>query len=304
MSYATLAQTRLEQTTRPDEHTSTATDAHVVGNNRSMTERIDLLTPGDLGFEPYLQTQYYSFDGYEMHLSMGKLFLDAPLLEAVTVTDSDGTVLTEWDGTAGNLAAADFRVANRNETPYTALQRLSGGDKVLWNSPTSGASQITVEGYFGYRRRYTTDGWLDSTDALAAAITSATALTFTVADADGADGFNITPRFSPGQLIRIDSEFMRVISVSTNTISVLRGQNGTTADTHLISTQIDTWYPDRNIVRICARGAAYMSFRAGRYDTATFDGVGTTAFPANMLKEVEEVLMQYPNLSIPGGIGA
>ncbi|MDR3591588.1 MAG: hypothetical protein P4N41_18180 [Negativicutes bacterium] len=66
-------------------------------------------------------------------------------------------------------------------------------------------------------------------DALAAAITSTTATTISVITGSW---------FSVGKTISIDNEQMYVSGISTNTLTVTRGYNGTTANTHLIGANV------------------------------------------------------------------
>ena len=302
MSYATLDQARLEQTSNPTDFTSTTTDDQLIGNLRRMTSRIDRLIRPDWRFEPMKQTRYFAPYGYHVDVYTGKLLLEAPLLEASTVVDSDGTTLTAWDGVASTLSSADYRVEKRHETPFSSLLRLSGGDFAQWASPSTPAAQITVTGFWGLRRDYTRNGFVDSTDDVQDdGGISASVVAVTVTDADGDDTFGDSPRFSPGQLIRIDDEFLRVLAVDTtnNILTVRRGENGTTAATHALNATISTWYPDENIVRICARGAAFMQWKSGKYENATIDGAGVIVTPADLLAEVAGVMSTYPNYVIP-----
>src|SRR5690606_35601661 len=82
---------------------------------------------------------------------------------------------------------------------------------------------VTLGGIFGIHRDYT-NAW-SSVDTLAAAIISTTSTTFTVADVDGADEYGLTPRVSPGHLVRIDDEIMEVTATNTttNVVTVRRG---------------------------------------------------------------------------------
>ena len=72
------------------------------------------------------------------------------------------------------------------------------------------------------------------------------ATTITTSDVDGNDAAGLSPRFSVGSLLKIDSEMVEVIGMSTaqNKLTVARGVNGSTAATHALNTTIYTWRPD------------------------------------------------------------
>jgi len=70
--------------------------------------------------------------------------------------------------------------------------------------------------------------WPDQ-DILAAAITTTTATTLTCTD---------YTKYKTGQIIELDSEVMRIQSISTTTLTITRGYMGTTAATHVISSII------------------------------------------------------------------
>ena len=59
--------------------------------------------------------------------------------------------------------------------------------------------------------------------------------------------------FSPGQTILIDSEQMYVSSITTNTLTVVRGANGTTAATHSTSAAIAVYQYPAKVREVCLR---------------------------------------------------
>jgi len=67
-------------------------------------------------------------------------------------------------------------------------------------------------------------------DALGAAIANTTITTFTA---------TIGALYEKGGVVRVDSEEMLVRDINATTITVIRGWNGTTAATHLISAAVD-----------------------------------------------------------------
>ena len=84
--------------------------------------------------------------------------------------------------------------------------------------------------------------------------------TINVTDADGTDIDQQSPRFQVGHLLRIESEYLRVLALdtATNQLTVQRGVNGTTAASHAQSTQIDTFQPAQVATMLNLRWAAWL----------------------------------------------
>jgi hypothetical protein len=115
--------------------------------------------------------------------------------------------------------------------------------RVLFKDGRTFAGKVTINGVWGYHTQpplmwYTSADEVRNTPNL-----SASATVITVNDADGADTFGETPRFSAGQLIRVGNEIMQVNAVNTgaNTLSVTRGVCGTLATTASTLSAISTF---------------------------------------------------------------
>lgn len=100
---------------------------------------------------------------------------------------------------------------------------------------------------------------------------SSGATTLTVSDADGTDVDGVSPRFQVGHLLRIESEYLRVIAVDTGTnqLTVQRGVHGTTAASHAQDTAIETYQPVPAIRDLCMRYAELLYRSIGIFDTET-----------------------------------
>lgn len=96
-----------------------------------------------------------------------------------------------------------------------------------------------------------------SGDSLAASVTSS-ALTLTVINAAGADTWGDTPRFTSGQLLRLESELVRVTGVETNTVYVRRGENASTAAAHALGTGIEVYVPSFSAEALGLRLASWL----------------------------------------------
>ncbi len=269
---------------------------YIIDAIEEVSRRIDEIK--DYGFEPFLETRYFDAYSQQIDVFADMLTLGHPLLEATEVIDSNATTLTEWDGTRGARETADYEPLEFGQSPFHFLRRLNAS----WAAPSAGfENAITVTGYWGFHKNYSRRGWVLSTDSIqdAAGIT-ATATTVTVGDADGADGFNFSPRFSEGLLIRMESEFCRVVSVvaaATNELTIVRAENGTTAATHANAIPISIWYPDPAIRRITTRIVAQWTARRANFASAIFDGFAVTSFPADLPPEAINTLNAFSRLA-------
>lgn len=296
-TYATLEQARRELVA---DSTDTSEDARLTEYLEYVTGRIDEIYER-WRFEPVLETRLFDLSAVDRY--SGKLTLDAPLLDATSIIDGDGATLVLWDGDPDTRAAANVAPYPINVTPIDALVKLHGDS---WQNATgdAGYGSIQITGLWGFRRKYASLGWRDSLDTLAAGSSSG-AVSLTLHDVDAADITGRTPRFSPGQLIMIDDEFMHVrgVNTTTNVIAVEPEANGTSPAAHLIDAPVYTWYPDQTIIRATLRWAAYLHSRKGNFEQITLDGFGgATKFPSDMPDEVAAILRQLPSYLTIGAV--
>lgn len=296
-TYATLAQLRAELDTRD---TDTSTDEEMIRALAYCTDRIDRAIES-YTFFPMLDTllcdSTYFTDEHTMRL-------DKPVLEVTSLTGFDGEAKTQWNKQPSTLSAADYRLDPLNNTPALRIVWLALYDAYLDGAVFSNRTQyVYINGVVGYHSNYGT-AWVSSTDTLQANI-NATSTTLSVNDADGADALTNSPRFSPGNLIRINSEYMAILAVngSTNELTVKRGLYGSTAASHVATDTIDTYQVEPAINRACYRWAAQLIGERGNFAVLQVDALGgTTRFPVDMPGEVKAVLHRYPHL-YNGGIG-
>jgi hypothetical protein len=246
--------------------------------------RIDLLMASPTPFfQPYTEAREYEIR-YD-NVDSGRNLFILPSGEMLLSIDTISLGTT----TLSNVEAyPSLRV------PIKMIRRTDGCS--WYDSSTCDPLTTIVYGVWGYHRAYAR-AWL-AVDTLAAAIISTTATTFTVVDVDGADVYGFTPRISAGNLVKIDSEIMEVIAttVATNTVTVRRGVNGTTAATHLIAAPVSTWQTDDNIRRVTARQAGMLYARRGAYEQQTITDVGVITYPADLLAELRGVLQGFQYL--------
>lgn len=188
----------------------------------------------DREFVPRIQTRTYDAIADVADLT---LTLDKDLLAATTITNGDATT----------VSATSYVTEPRNDTPYYAL-RLKSSAGLSWTYQSDSENAISVAGVWGYHTEYA-DAWIDTGATLAAAISSTSATTFTCT----------TGLIKAGMLLKIDSEYLYASSVSTSssdTVTVSRGANGSTAATHLISTAISMWQPMYMVRELAREGVA------------------------------------------------
>jgi len=155
-----------------------------------------------------------------------EIMLGKDLLELVTFTNGDGTVIT----------SADYLLENPNRTPYYMV-KMRDSSQITWqpNAYSSYEQAISIYGVWGWHQNYAR-AW-KSGGTLASAINNTTGTSFVIST-----GHTLVP----GMIIKIDTELFTVATTSTNAFTVnFRGDNGSTAATHTNLTNIMVWQTER-----------------------------------------------------------
>ena len=204
-----------------------------------------------------------------------QLFIDDILSVTSFKLDEDG------DGTFEiTMAATDYQLHPFNR-PSKDLAKIDPNGN--YSGFASGIPKgVEIIGSWGYGDGQSATPYVDSGDDLAAAITSTTATTFTV-DA----GTN----FGAGQTILIDSEQMYIESISSNTLTIKRGVNGTTAATHTISTTIYIFQYPALVEGACLiQAVRWHHRRESGYQDQVATEMGVTAVGKGLDKDVKDML--------------
>lgn len=279
MSLATLDETMDEMRAT----TSTVDNALLMSFLNQSTARIHALSRQR--FEPLIKVEYCPIrpDLIDTALRVYRLPKYATSLSAVTVYNTAltvGTHVRAWP--------------NGTTQAFTDIQLIAtDGDWYGTYYDSAYDPLIQVTAHWSYHSDLPA-AWQKEDDVLSAGGIAAGATSITVADADGTNWRGLTPRFSPGNLIRIDSEYIRVTAVNTttNVLTVSRGQNGSTAAAHAINADIYVWYPEDRIVRMNARHAALLYKRRGAFEGRP--GIeGGAGFPADLESEMLAVLEEF-----------
>lgn len=134
--------------------------------------------------------------------------------------------------------------------------RLTGGAYFTYDETPLRAVQVT--GLWGMHDAWAR-AWRESGDSAQDAL-NASATSFYVSSAEGADTLRSTPRFQAGQLLRIGAEMLWLLALDagTNTLHVQRGAQGTAASEHEAGAPIFIYQPPRALQRLCLRWAAWL----------------------------------------------
>jgi len=246
-------------------------------------------------FVPEVETKYYDAQWVEKNGPINangilSLTPPAPLLSltSLTVNDSsDVDTFTAIDADdilllpRGNVAKTEIKLLNNEQWPFDAETH-------------EGA--IAVTGEWAWHDNPDLR-WLDSNDTLQANINASTNSVL-VADADGTDYWLDSPRFSPGNLVKIDSEYMSVRAVSTDngTLSVIRGQRGSTLVAHTSGATIYNWSGAQAAQDFVTRAAALQYKRRGEFIDTKVEGVTEIHWPTAQTIPEYRILLQLNNV--------
>jgi hypothetical protein len=283
--YCSLAEAREELLAT----SNTADDNRLLRYVRMVSRRINKIMTGQSQrayFWPVIKEEQVPLDGRHINSAQNLLLLRGlpPLLEIDAVTADGSDISTTVSGYPLGVPFFDQLHMSSSGSGWYSYLCSNGGDPAY----------AAIAGVWGYHSDYP-NAWVQ-VDALAAQQT-ADAGNFTVADADGADQDGITPRFSPGMLVKIDDEveLVTAVNTTTNVVTATRHQNGTEAAVHAAAEPVYVWQTEDPIRRVTARQAALMVARRGAFQTETVDGVGTVSYPQDLLNELAEVLTEYIN---------
>lgn len=166
-------------------------------------------------FIPYREVKLFDYE-YEDFL-----YLPDDLLQVYTLTNGDGSV----------MAAGSYFLYPANTKPARWIEPSTEHDSFSYSGTMQQA--IALDGLWGFSNSYRSSGDTVQSDPLSS---SATSLVVT-------NGTN----FDIGMTILIESEYLFVTAISTNTLTVERGDNGSTAASHIKTTAISIMEPINDI---------------------------------------------------------
>lgn len=243
-------------------------------------------------FEPYYETKEISGNTSNVDSKLAVLTLSEMLLEVQSIvvnniTLSYGTDIIPYPNN-GQSPVFALRIVNPRTGPLRSWYPYNLTNCDAW------IENIAITGFWGMRTYYSAQGFFLS-GVTCPAINAGQAF-FVVSDVAGPDIYNRVPLFSPGNLIRIDNELMEITKVdtTTKTLYVLRGMNGTAADSHVLGTAIKIWEPEQDIMNMATRQAALLYARRGSFQQMTTLPEGITiTYPADLLMEIKDTVHTY-----------
>ena len=246
------------------------------------SDLIDTLTTQT--FAPWIATEYIKASSDRVNAT--RLTLPRAMLEltSITLADSDETSLT---------VGTDIRGYPRSNDPIAYLQVLDSQYN-LTVAANDLDDDLTVVGVWGWHDDYS-NAWITSGDAVKTSALTTSSTTVNVTDADGTSGNGYSPRFSAGNLIKIDSEYMAVTATNTddNTLTVVRAQRGSTAATHDVDATLSVWEVMPTIVRACCLMATFSYDRRGQSSRVSFETVRAGGRNYDIPSEALDILYQY-----------
>jgi len=227
------------------------------------------------------ETRYYDGAG-------SKLFLPDDLLSITTLKTDDGS--GTYENTFSTATApVDYFLYPLNDYPKIRIEINPNGD---YGSFASGIQKgVEIVGKFGYGSGWDANSYYDST-------------TTTAEELDATEtGVDVTSAavLAIGQTILFESEQSYITGIVSNTLTVRRGVNGTTAATHATGKTIYIYEYPQPIAQACL----VMAMRAWkRKDSAYQDVVGSAEIGQLIISkgldpDVVETIKQYRKWSYP-----
>jgi hypothetical protein len=169
-------------------------------------------------------------------LSAYDLLLADDLQSVVAITNGDSSAIS-----------SGYTLEPRGVTTKTRV-RLNSTGAVTWTySAVDAQGSVAVQGVWGYG-----GDWTDTGTTLNGAIVSTSAVTFTSSAGTSLE---------VGMVLKVDSEYMYVSAISSNTITVTRGYNGSTAATHLTAAVVYRFVAHPVVAHIVKRLVIYFMER-------------------------------------------
>lgn len=226
-------------------------------------------------FYPFVATRYYD-------LPKGRdLWLEDDLLEVTTLTNGDTNA----------VSASEYKLHPANEYPKYAL-KLKDISSEIWEEDSDGSGEqvISLLGFWGYHERYATRGW-KTAGTLGAAMSDTTGLSITLTA-----GHTLAP--GGGQLIKVGTELMiTTITTSTTATVYARGENGSTAATHLNGSTVYLWQYMEDITGLTVEVASMMyksRYAPQAVESNTYmSGGGMVVTPRSLPSWAQEVINKY-----------
>ena len=219
-------------------------------NTALLEQAIEAASIAICNYKGHFRPWYPIVQGKQFAIPMDReLALRADLLETLSITNGDGNALD----------VATYRMEPVNDYPKTSIV-INNGAAIYWmmSTTTGWENAITVNGIWGYHA-YDPQAWQAASTISSAINASVTTVPVT----------SSTP-YAAGQITRCGNELMLITAVATNSLTVIRGWNGSTAAAHDILSTLTIWKTQGDV----ARGCMIQTARYFRRNEAVFGTTG------------------------------
>jgi hypothetical protein len=209
-----------------------------------------------------------------------ELWLDDDLLEIIDVTNGDDSSLDD----------SSYFLIPRNATPYYAIRIIATADETFELDSTGNAEGvIEVEGIWGYHTNYSQRAWMTGSTVNSGAVTAA-ATSFVIVSGT---------LFDVDQIIRLDDELARITatayddSTTYTTLTIARGENGSTAAAHDDSSTVYIWQthpPAKTACRAIVQNEYKKRHGANTEGAATITGAGVVITPDSIPRTAARII--------------
>ena len=228
-------------------------------------------------FYPRVETMYYDIP-YDRTIWFGD-----DLLSVISFTNGDLTT----------IASTEYTLKPYNAYPKYCLNMRETSNTIFVGDTNASAEQVlAISAFWGFHEQYATRAW-KLAGTLGAAWASTTTLTATLTTGN-------TLERRGGQIIKIDNELFNNISATDTVLTVIaRGDNGSTAATHLINAPVYVWTPMDEVKELAIEVANVM--KGSRYGenvdvTSTYTGAGVIVTPRSLPVWAQEVIRKYQRI--------
>ncbi len=218
---------------------------------------------------------------------------DIPSDNVIWFGDDLLEILSFKNGDLTTIASTEYFTKPNNAYPKYCLQmRDMSTTPFVMNSSSSSQLVLALNAIWGYHEWYALRGW-KAAGTLGAAIADTTGLTFTMTA-----GHTLTQ--GGGQIVRIDNElFNTTSSGATSLVVQARGDNGSTAATHLILAPVYVWQhmPDISALALEIARMMYRSRYGENVETiSTVTAGGVIVTPRSLPVWAQEIIRKYQRL--------
>lgn len=247
-------------------------------------------------FQPFYENMVYDPITWQIDSDLHQMTPAETFFSLTQVKDGNGDVMD----------SSLYFIVPWQKSPYRTIQLSGSSGRCLssWYqtvcSPYIGSSQAAVRAVWGWHPDYS-NAWADTLDTVQDDPLTVGASIMNVNQASGPDIYGRFPRFSPGQLLGLGSgdtfEIVELTVVNGDALSLLRGQNGTTAVEHAQEETIKVWDAPWDVQQAAVRFACYPYKRRGDYAVNNFNMVSgvSVSLPLDLPGEVCGILQDYAN---------